>query len=382
MIRTEAWVLYQAPPNEKGAGKLTQEDIHFPDIQEDEVLAEPLYGCWETNMTHAINRDPVDICKVRGEDKLILGNAGVVRVIDKGRKVSQVREGDICVLAPFAEMDSYGYIRKIFGYDAPNTIGLLSKRTKLREHQLIPIPLTTKYSLATWATTCVRYATAWDNWKIAFGCWNLQMAGAPPPCVCGWGGGVALAELLLAREYGCSVFMIASKPERLKQIQALGITPVDRREFPDINYDEHLFNTDAAYKRKYQDSERNFLITMKEVTKGERVGIFIDNIGRPVIRATLKALRRQGVVTTAGWLEGGHLSINRIEECINRHIHVYTHGARDSEVVNMVRYVEESSWLIPVTEAIWSWDSIPELADRFSNGTIDSYFPVFSVNPI
>lgn len=382
MIQTEAWVLSKAPQHEGGPGKLAKEEIQFADIREDEVLAEPLYGCWETNMTHAINRQPVDICKVRGEDKLILGNAGVVRILEKGRNVRRVREGDVCVLAPFAEMDDYGYIKKIFGYDAPNTIGLLAKKTKLREQQLIPISPKTKYSLATWATTCVRYATAWDNWKIAFGCWKLQMSGAEPPCVCGWGGGVALAELLLAKEFGCRVFMIASRPERLKQIQALGITPIDRRDFPNINFDERLFQTDGQYKQKYQESERNFLITMKEVTNNDRVGIFIDNIGRPVIRATLKALCRQGVVTTAGWLEGGQLSINRIEECINRHIHVYTHGAKNSEVINMVRYVEDSSWLIPVTDDIWTWDRIPELAECFSNGALDTYFPVYSVNPV
>jgi hypothetical protein len=84
MITTEAWVLSQGFENGGSCNhepaELIRQRYSFPDIAQDEVLAEPIYGCWEANMTHALKRDPVDICVQRGEEKVVIGNAGVVVV--------------------------------------------------------------------------------------------------------------------------------------------------------------------------------------------------------------------------------------------------------------------------------------------------------------
>ena len=103
-ISTEAWVLYRgpagAPPGQPG--EFRREAFSFSDIADDEVLAEPLYGCWESNMTHAITRDPIDICRQRREEKIVLGNAGVVRVQRVGARVTTVKEGDVAIVAPIS----------------------------------------------------------------------------------------------------------------------------------------------------------------------------------------------------------------------------------------------------------------------------------------
>src|SRR5215470_2264402 len=102
MISTEAWVLYRGPTDAPpGApGEFKREIYCFPDITDDEVLVEPIYGCWESNMTHAITRDPIDICRQRREEKIVLGNAGIVRVKRKGPNVTTLCEGDLAMIAP------------------------------------------------------------------------------------------------------------------------------------------------------------------------------------------------------------------------------------------------------------------------------------------
>ena len=384
MITTEAWLLDRGPKQGTEPGELRRGSFSFPDITPHEILAEPLYGCWEANMTHALKRFPVDVCRLRCEEQVVLGNSGIVRVLETGGEVSTVEPGDICMLAPFGELDGYGYMMRVFGYDAPNTIGLLARKIKLQEKQVVPIPKDTRHDLRRWAGASVRYATARDNWGVAYGCFRLQVSEDedPTPFVWSWGGGVGLGELILAKRQGCRVAMISSMDERLRLIEENGITPIDRREFPNLQFDAERFESDREYRRTYLDSERRFLVTVRSKTEGRRVSIFIDNIGGPVLRPTLKALARQGVLTTAGWDRGSQLTFDRITECTRRHIHVHTHGARYAGARATVTYAEETDWLPPVEEEVWDWDHIPELARSFAAGEITTYFPIFRVNDV
>src|SRR2546423_15240506 len=100
MVTTEAWVLAKGPLSGDEPGQLQRESFSFPDITEHEVLAEPIYGCWEANMTHALERQPVDICRHRSEEKVVLGNAGVVRILQTGAAVTTVVGGDLCLPSP------------------------------------------------------------------------------------------------------------------------------------------------------------------------------------------------------------------------------------------------------------------------------------------
>ncbi len=381
MITTEAWVLHQGPPV-PGPGELRLESFSFPDIREDEVLAEPLFGSWEGNMTHAVERDPIDICRFRKEEKVVIGNSGVVRVLKTGEAVTAFKEGDLCMLCSVAIWDEAGYPVKILGYDAPGTMGVLAKQIKLHQDTLILLPKDTKHSLQQWAAYPIRYATAWDNWQVAFGAWRLQMdeVDCPSPYVWGWSGGVALGQLLLAQHFGCQTAMITSRDKRLEQVENLGITPIDRRQFPDLNYDPARFDNDFAYRKQYMRAEIEFLKQVKTHTNGAGVSIFIDNVGGPVYRATLKALGRQGVITTVGWKKGMAVSMMRGTECIERHIHVHTHGARRS--IAGVEFAEEKGWLPPIEDHVYGWDEIPALAQAYGEGKLDTFFPVFQINPV
>jgi NADPH:quinone reductase-like Zn-dependent oxidoreductase len=306
-----------------------------------------------------------------------------VRILKTGGAVTTCRAGDLCLVFCNGVWDELGYAKKIFAYDAPGTVGLLARQIKLHEKQLIPIPSDPRYSLRQWAAFSLRYITAWANWKLAYGCYRFQVAKAdrPHPFVWAWGGGVALAEISLAKLADCEVAMISSNDERLKLMRELGIRSIDRREFHDLDFQPERAHSDPHLKA-YKAAEEMFLQTVKEHTRGQGVSIFIDFIGLPVFRATLKALARPGVITTAGWKEGMNLSSVRAFECMNWHTHVHTHYARYPEGLEAVGYAVEHKWMPVVPEEVCGWDEIPKLAQGHAEGKLSTYFPIFQVNPL
>lgn len=379
--KTEAWVLYAGDTPDAGPTELVREEFEFDDITSEEVLVKPLYGCWEGNMGHSLERKPVDIARQRGEDKVVTGNAGVVEVLDVGADVETVKPGDKAILFCNGKWDKYGYPTKIFGYDCPGTIGMLAKKSKVHQKQLITIPAENTFDLKRWAAFSLRYVTAWSNWRLAYGTLRLQLNEdeLPAPVVWGWGGGVSLGELHLARLHGCRAFQVSSRADRQKAAEDLGITAIDRKEFANLNYDRDRYKKDAEYKARYLESENRFLEIVDELTMGHGVNIFIDYVGSPVIRATLKAMARQGVLATAGWKEGMSLWFLRAIECIDRHQHIHTHYARYSEGVQAVHYALAHEWLPEADPKTYTFDEIPQLHRDYDAGEF-VYFPIFEVN--
>jgi NADPH:quinone reductase-like Zn-dependent oxidoreductase len=380
-IKTDAWVLHAG---EKGAPPvktdLVRETFEFADPGPEEALVSPLFGCMEGNMGHAVERRPVDICLQRGEPKIVVGNAGVVRVERVGAGVTTVREGDNAILFCNGIPDRFGYPERIFGYDAPGTIGVLAKTTKMHEKQLIPIPKDTKFPLEQWAAFSLRYVTAWSNWELAYGTLRLLLnqKELPEPEVWGWGGGVTLGQLVLAKHAGCKVAQIASTDERLATIESLGIRAVDRREFRDLYFDKKKFRADEDYTSGYLAAEKIFTKKVADMTGDNLVNIFIDYVGVPVLRATLKVLARQGILTTAGWKEGMMLELVRATECIQRHQHIHTHYARYEQGLAAVDFAEENGWLPPLDGPVYDYDEIPRLFEDYAKDKV-GWFPVYRV---
>lgn len=381
--QTTAWLLRKGAGDAE-PGKLELGEITLPALAESDCLVEPIYGCWEGNMGHAMTRNPIDVCEQRNEDFVVLGNAGVVRILDIGDRVTTVKKGDFALLFCIGSRDKWGYPRTIFGYDAVGTIGLLAKRTVCREYQVIPVPDMSRYTLKQWAAFSLRYITAWSNWHQAYGCWRVQMGveDCPSPYVWGWGGGVTWAELTLAKYSGAKVSMISGNSKRLRAIARAGMNPIDRRAFGDLDYDERRYKTDDEYKKKYLISEEIFLRMVSETTDGLGVSIFLDYVGSPVTRATIRALSRQGLVATAGWKEGMKISLVRAIECINRHTHVHTHYARYPQGRAAVQFAENTGWMPEDTSEmdIYGFDEIPLLRADYDAGRTTSYFPIYEIN--
>ena len=382
-IKADAWVLYRGDASRNpGPAELKRETFEFADIGEDEILAQPLYGCWEGNMGHAIQRSPVDICVQRNEEKVVIGNAGVVKVLDVGKKVKAVEPGQRAIIFCNGVEDRFGYPEKILGYDAPGTMGCLATKMKLRERQVIPIPDDTEHHLAQWAAFSLRYITAWSNWELAHGVFRLLVSWdeLASPHVWAWGGGVSLGELDLARRHGAKTVMLSGNEIRLETIQKTGVTPLDRRSFGRLSYEPKRYKTDPEYKEQYRAAEARFLETVHERTRGAGVHIFIDYVGEPVYPATLKALAREGIITTAGWKEGMQLQVIRAIECIQRHQHIHTHYARYPQGWKAVAFAEVNGWMPIIDERIYTFDEIPELVAAYENDQVNC-FPCFSICP-
>jgi NADPH:quinone reductase-like Zn-dependent oxidoreductase len=368
------------------AGALQRDTFTFGPLEEGEALVEPILGSWEANMEHALTRDPIDVCSSRGEDPVVLGNGGVVRVlsVNAGRRDVQVREGDLCLVMPFGKFDRFGYVELVYAFDCPGTMGLLAKRSKIAVRLLLPVPDGTVYSLPQWAAYG-RYFTAWDNWRMSYGCWRTQVAEDDPAnhLVFGWGGGVAFAELMLARRAGFRVAMTAGSDERVAFLRENGITPVDRRRFPELSLPTRRDRADGDWHQRRRTSVENFLDVVKDLSDGHGAAIFVDNIGGPLYDVTLRAVAREGVVTTCGWKAGMRLSHLRGAECISRHFHVNTHAWRMLDSPDIRDFMEVEGWIAPKgSDAIYDFDRVPELADDYANGEIGSYFPLYRVNPL
>ncbi|GAB3483560.1 hypothetical protein [Nocardiopsis coralliicola] len=395
MITTDAWVIDAggAAGSAGGGGPLLRpgealqrRTVSIPDPEEHEALVEPVYGAWEANIGHALSRSPIDVCAQRGEESAILGNLGIVRVLRPGPAAAgRLTEGDLCFVLPFARRDRAGYATLVYAYDAPGTYGLMAKRTKIDSALLLPVP-DTRFDLRRWVPYA-RYFTAWDNWRVAYRCWRTQMEDADPAehLVFGWGGGVAFAEMELAREEGFRTAMTAGSDERLAVLGKHGITPVDRRSFPHLSAPPpppgEPGSDDAGVRARYRASEKQFLEVVHGLSGGEGVAVFVDNIGAPLYKATVKSLARQGVLATVGWKHGMRTTSLRASECINRHLHVHTHVWRFQDSAAIRDRMEATGW-IPEPGPEWSFDELPRLADDFEDGKVDSYFPVYRINDL
>jgi len=347
---------------------------------------EPILGSWEANMDHALARSPIDVCSSRGEDAVVLGNLGVVRVLEvnAGGRDVRVRPGDLCLLMPFGRLDRFHYAELAYAYDCPGTIGLLTRRSKMDARLLLPIPDGTTHSLDQWASYG-RYFTAWDNWQKAHGCWRTQVADDDPAnhLVFGWGGGVAFAELVLAGRAGFRGAMTAGSDERIAFLRDNGVIPVDRRRFPDLSLPSRRERADRDRHQRRRASVRDFLGLVDELSDGHGVAIFVDNIGEPLYDVMLAALAREGVVTTCGWKAGMRLTHLRGAESISRHIHVNTHVWRLPDSPGIRDFQETEDWIAPVgSGVVYDFERVPDLADDYANGRIGSYFPMYRVNPL
>jgi NADPH:quinone reductase-like Zn-dependent oxidoreductase len=381
-IAAEAWFIHPSDPSKPfGRAQLILEKVELDEPAGDEVVLEPLYGSWEGNMEHAMQRRPVDVCRARKESRVVIGNAGVSRVFAVGRDVTSVEPGAHVIINCSMVLDEWGYPTKIWGFDAPGTMGHLATKFKAKESELIQLP-PGDYDLRQWAPFSAKFATAWSNWRLSWATFRAMLSetDCPAPHVWAWGGGTALAELDLARRNGCNVVFLVGSDRRAAVARETGVTPLDRRPFGELGFDERRITSDLEYRQRYVDAERAFLEEVQRRTEGRGVQIFIDNIGTAVVRVTMKALAREAILATAGWKSGMVVNYLRAAECIQRHQFIHTHGSRYHESLEAVDYAAKNGWLPVVEEPVFDYDQIPELAERYAAGEL-GVNSLYTVNP-
>ena len=150
---TRAWILRRGEDGQpRQEGKLELVTMSLPPATDDDILVETLYGSWEANMTHALRRDPIDVCRRLGQDWIVLGNSGVVRVLANSRNAAGPNEGTVCNFVPIGKVDRSGYVKTVCAYDEPGTMGVLAERLYLKPSQLIALPEKAKVDLVRWAS--------------------------------------------------------------------------------------------------------------------------------------------------------------------------------------------------------------------------------------
>lgn len=364
MTLVEAYVL-TPPTTGDGKAELSLKTILLAPPTDDELVVRPIFGCWEGNMGHALMRAPVDLCAMRGDEEIVLGNAGVVWVESVGKAVKGIAPGDYGLVFCAGDLDEAGYPKTIYGYDQKGSVGLLAKRTKLKRHQIIRLPSSTPEALRRWAAFSLRYVTAWSNWRAAWLCWRAQSgAAAARKCVVfGYGGGVGFAQTALARLFGCSAYLATAREDRKALIEEAGVCAL---------------LTERHGARPVDDILSDFV---RETLQGRGVDILIDNVGDH-FRSSLRMLARQGVITTSGWKHQTMFPLLRPQECINRHVHVFTHYARYQEGRRAVAFALQNGWLPPVDAKTWAWEEVPALAEAYLAGNLSSYFPIYQINSL
>jgi NADPH:quinone reductase-like Zn-dependent oxidoreductase len=375
MEKTIAWIL-----KEKKEVNLTTNlnkyeldiaDIEIPALKDDEVLVECMYGCWEGNMQHELSASPIDIYKIRNERKMVLGNAGVVRVLKTGKYANEFLEGDICIVFCGSVINKFDFPTKIFAYDESESIGLLSKRTKINKLQLIKLE-GNSYDISQWAGFSLRYITAWSNWKAANKVFE-SLIDSSPKHVLVWGGGVSIAQAQLANLFNIPATIISSSKNRCKSLDLKKINFISRLEFLE------LFEQNSVDEYLKLQKKRKLVDIIYKLSNGLGASIIFDHIGGRAFELSKALLSKNGIISTCGWKDSLHTYYKRPIPCLNRQSYVHTFYANYNEGLEAIKFATKFSWLPEKADYIYSWDEIPKLSKLYAENKLNTYFPVFSM---
>lgn len=241
----------------------------------------------EHNIQHAALADTVNIADARG-GKIYPGNSALGEVIEVGSKVSKFAVGDIVVTHCNGEPDKFGFPKRIWAYDMPESIGWYSEEAVVGDWQLVKAPLDCGLSLWEMAALPLRAPTAYHLYRRAIGIYRVKVTREKQSKlnVMSFGGGVGECFVMLAKAEGHNAFFCAGNADRRAAMEKLGITGIDQKAFNRFKGKEDL----KAFSKE-----------IKKLTDGEGMHLVCDMLRGPVFDAGLAAQARCGVNVSAGW---------------------------------------------------------------------------------
>ncbi len=241
----------------------------------------------EHNINHAALADTVNIAELRG-GKIFPGNSAVGVIVAAGERVTEFRVGDVVLTHCNGEPDVYGFPKRIWAYDKPESIGWYGEEAVVGDWQIVKAPLECGLNLWEIAALPLRAPTAYHMWRRALGIYRLKVPRDRQAQlnVLSFGGGVGECFLMLARSEGHNAYFCSGTEERRAALETLGIHGIDQNAF-------QRFRTKADVK--------HFTDEVKTLTGGEGMHIVADMLRGPVFPAGMGALARQGVNVSAGW---------------------------------------------------------------------------------
>src|SRR4051794_35986017 len=123
-------------PENMDISKVVQLDkVELRDVGPSDVHMRILAVSAEHNITHAATADTVNIAEARG-GTIFPGNSALGEVIEVGERVTDFQPGDIVVTHCNGEPDEFGFPKRIWAYDQPDSIGWYGEEAVVGDWQL------------------------------------------------------------------------------------------------------------------------------------------------------------------------------------------------------------------------------------------------------
>ena len=292
------------------------DELELRDVGPRDVRLKILAASAEHNIDHAATADTINIAEARG-GKIFPGNSALGEVIEVGRDVTKFDVGDIVVTHCNGDPDEFGFPKRIWAYDMPDSIGWYSEQAVVEDWQIIKAPLDCGLSLWEMAALPLRAPTAYHLWRRGLGIYRVKVPFERKAQlnVLSFGGGVGELFLMLAKAEGHNAYFCAGSKERRDALEKHGIVGIDQKEF----------NRFAS-----ADDVRAFNKRCKELTGGEGMHIVCDMLRGPVFDAGLACAARMGVNVSAGWQLSQVVSYNSTVQSVKQvtidHTHYETPG--------------------------------------------------------
>ena len=116
------------------------DELELREMGPDDVHIRILAVSAEHNIDHAATADTINIAEARG-GRIFPGNSALGEVLATGENASQFSPGDIVITHCNGEPDEYGYPKRIWAYDMPDSVGWYGKEAVVGEWQLLHAPL-------------------------------------------------------------------------------------------------------------------------------------------------------------------------------------------------------------------------------------------------
>ena len=209
---------------------LKLDDLELPDPGPKDVRLKILAAAAEHNVDHAVLADTVNIVEARG-GKMYPGNSALGEVVEVGADVRDFAPGDVVVTHCNGEPDEFGYPKRIWAYDQPESIGWYAKEAVVGDWQVIKVPLDCGLSLWEMAALPLRAPTAYHLWRRAIGIYRIKVSEAQLPSlnVMGFGGGVSELFLIRRRTPDTAPSSAPAAPRAARSSRSSASSPSTRR---------------------------------------------------------------------------------------------------------------------------------------------------------
>src|SRR5437764_12323459 len=133
--------------------------LELPDLGANDVHFRILAVSAEHNIAHAATADTVNIAEARG-GRIFPGNSAMGEVIEVGPAVTDFKAGDIVITHCNGEPDEFGFPKRIWAYDQPESVGWYAEESVVGDWQLIKAPVESGLNLWQIAALPLRAPTA------------------------------------------------------------------------------------------------------------------------------------------------------------------------------------------------------------------------------